>query len=197
MPGNDGGTLPAPTLIHRTTDSHRMHQYAHIRPAAPEEASRLAVLATQVWLHTYATGGVSPEIAAYVLAELTPARYAESLQDPSVHVLVAAKDESLLGLAVLRHGEPCPTQSPRSTVELQTLYVQEHFIGKGLGASLLHSAETWARDRAQCPLWLTVNARNERAIDFYRRHGYARTGTAYFELGASRHENHVLVGGGA
>jgi hypothetical protein len=38
---------------------------------------------------------------------------------------------------------------------------------------------------------LSVNAKNTRALAFYARQGYAKVGTAYFVLGAGRHENNV------
>jgi hypothetical protein len=75
---------------------------AHIRPAQPEDAKALAVLATQVWLHTYATEGVTVEIAEYVLSELRPEKFIATLNDPSRHVFVAEQERSLLGLAVVR-----------------------------------------------------------------------------------------------
>lgn len=46
-----------------------------IRSGRPGDARRLAVLATQVWLHTYATDGVTDEISAYVLSEFTVERF--------------------------------------------------------------------------------------------------------------------------
>ena len=171
-----------------------MRRSPAIRTGEVEDADRLAVLATQVWLHTYATEGISDEISKYVLSELTPAKFVESMHAPSRRVFVAAQGENLVGLAVVKCEEPCPAEGNPSTAELQTLYVQEHFIGTGIGASLLEAAESWARERASCALWLTVNARNSRAISFYLRHAYAKIGTAYFVLGTGRYENHVLVG---
>ena len=103
-----------------------MRQSFHVRLGVAEDAGRLAVLATQVWLHTYATDGISPEIAAYVLAHLTPAQYAQLLRDASTHVLVALHVHHVVGLAVVRFDTPCPDH-PDLAVELQTLYVQEHF----------------------------------------------------------------------
>jgi hypothetical protein len=38
-----------------------------------------------------------------------------------------------------------------------------------------------------------VNAKNSSAFAFYARHGLVRTGTAYFELGGEKHENHVMI----
>jgi hypothetical protein len=66
-----------------------MRQSFHVRLGVEEDAGRLAVLATQVRLHTYATDGISTEIAEYVLAHITPETYAQLLRDASTHVLVA------------------------------------------------------------------------------------------------------------
>jgi len=173
-----------------------MRRRLQIRAGRLSDADRLAVLATQVWLHTYCTNGVNTEIAQYVLSELTVGRFASRLAEPQSHILIAEFQEWLVGFAAVRFGASCPS-SARSAVELQTLYVQEHFIGQGIGTSLLEAAEAKAREQAVTPLWLSVNAQNARAIAFYARHGYNRVGTTYFVLGECRHENQVLIGGDA
>ena len=164
-----------------------------IRVGRSEDASRLAVLATQVWLHTYATEGISRDIAEYVLRELTPEKYGALLIDPACHVVVAEQAKNLVGLAVVRFGVPCPAGN-NSAAELQTLYVQEHFVGRGIGKLLLEAAESKARRHTNTALWLSVNAKNAAAIAFYAHQGYAKVGTTFFVLGEGRHENHVLVG---
>ncbi len=167
-----------------------------IRSGRSEDANRLAVLATQVWLHTYATSGITADIAEYVLNEVTPEKYRALLNDPTRQAFVAENGESLVGLAVVKFGAPCPAGNA-SSAELQTLYVQEHFLGCGAGKSLLRAAEAEAKLRSNGVLWLTVNAKNARAIAFYAHQGYARVGTTYFALGEGRHENHVLIGADA
>lgn len=165
-----------------------------IRVGRSDEASRLAVLAAQVWLHTYATDGISADIAEYVLQELSPEKYLRALNDPTSQVLVAYSGANLVGIAVVKFDTSCPA-SDDSSSELQTLYVQEHFIGRGLGKLLLRAAETAARQRqSHTRLWLTVNAKNTRAVAFYAHQGYTKVGTTYFALGEGRHENHVLIG---
>jgi len=164
-----------------------------IRPGQADDATRLAVLATQVWLHTYATSGISNEIADYVLAELTPAKYSALLHDPSIRVRVAQHGENLAGFAVVKLDSACP-EAHDSSAELQTLYVQAPFIGTGLGKRLLQDAQDLAHQQGHAALWLTVNTQNHRAKAFYHHHGYRKVGTMYFILGAQRHENHILVG---
>ena len=173
-----------------------MRPSLRIRPGQTGDASRLAVLATQVWLHTYATDGITAEIAQYVLSELTVEKFSASLGEPETSLLAAEYGECLVGFAAIRFGAPCPAAT-EAVVELQTLYVQEHHVGHGIGRSLLQAAEAMAHERSASPLWLTVNAKNARAISFYARQGYSKVGTTYFVLGEGRHENHVLVGGDA
>lgn len=170
-----------------------MHRSLQIRAGQPGDADRLAVLAAQVWLHTYCTNGINSEVAHYVLSELTVQRFSARLIEPGSHFLVAERNEWLLGFAAIKFGTPCPSGG-MSTTELQTLYVQQHCSGQGIGRSLLQAAEAKARQQSDAPLWLSVNAQNARAIAFYARQGYCKTGTTYFVLGQGRHENHVLVG---
>ena len=160
------------------------------------DAGRLAVLGAQVWLHTYATDGVNDEIAQYVLSEFSAEKFSMLLRGPETCLLVAEYGGCLVGYACVKLGAASP-YGGKSVAELGTLYVQEHFIGLGIGRSLLLAAETEALERAATPLWLTVNARNARAIAFYARQGYAKLGTTHFVLGKDHHENHVLLGAAA
>jgi GNAT superfamily N-acetyltransferase len=119
-----------------------------------------------------------------------------ALLDPTSRVFVAASGESLAGLAVVKIGMPCPVDD-HCSVELQMLYVQEHFLGCGAGTLLLRAAEAEARLTSNDKLWLTVNAMNSRAVKFHAHRGYIKVGTTYFVLGEGRHGNHVLVGADA
>jgi diamine N-acetyltransferase len=165
---------------------------ATIRQATPADAECLAVLATQVWLHTYATDGISTVIARYVLAELNAAKFAAILTQAYSTVLVAEVDGHTVGYALVNEGVACPHGGPN--VEVASLYVQAHFAGLGIGSTLLRECKQLAQHRTGSPaIWLMVNAENFPAIAFYKKHGLAKAGTAYFELGGEKHENHVLV----
>ena len=163
-----------------------------IRRAHPEDAKRLSVLATQVFLHTYATDGITPAISEHILSEITPAVYSALLRNPAVFTSVAEQGDNLLGFAVIHLDSVCP-DADDAMVELQTLYVQEHFAGKGIGHGLLTKVQELAHLGANSRLWLTVNARNGRAISFYQRQGYRIIGTTEFFLGGVGHGNKVMV----
>jgi len=172
------------------------HDEPVIRAGRPADAENLAAVGMQVWLHTYATDGISSIISRYVLETFTAERFLALLAQPSTAVLVADVNDNLVGYAVVTFDAECPAAAG-STTELATLYVQEHFAGRGIGSSLLAQAAALAARRCGTPLWLTVNAKNSRAIAFYRDRGYTKIGISQFRLGSEDHENHVLLGGNA
>jgi GNAT superfamily N-acetyltransferase len=121
-----------------------------VRSGRREDTESLSALAIQVWLHTYATEGVSSAIASYVLSAFAPEQFAALLSESSSGVFVAEHGKNLLGYAVVRASAACPIASV-SGAELATLYVQEPFLGKGVGALLLKHVELWAADRIGTP----------------------------------------------
>jgi len=161
-----------------------------IRPAQRDDALRIAALGIQVWLHTYATSGITNVVADYVLGEYSESRLITKIEDPDRLVLVAEDEDHLLGFAVLHF------RAPRDELqtELETLYVQAHSLGLGIGHALLHEARcAAARGNGSSAIWLTVNAQNHRAIAFYRRNGFVEGGEANFMLGGKPHRNLVMV----
>lgn len=163
-----------------------------LRSAIDSDASSLAALAIQVWLHTYATQGIRSAGADYVLAEFTAENFKAHIANPSEELWVAESNQLLIGYALLKFGAQCPI-AVKTQIQLATLYVQAHFIGQGIGAALL--AHCHNRLPADETLWLMANAQNARAIAFYKQHGYTQAGLTYFELSGERHENVVLVSG--
>lgn len=163
-----------------------------IRAATPKDATRLAVLGLQVWLHTYAWSGVSDPIANYVLREFTPANMLSLVQDGDTQVLVAEADENLLAYVVLRFG--VRHDEIAVDTEIKTLYVQAHFGRRGIGVALLKAArEATLRRSGSGASWLMVNAQNSNAQAFYAANGFAVEGETFFDLDGTKHKNWIMV----
>jgi diamine N-acetyltransferase len=162
-----------------------------IRVATAIDANNLAALSIQVWLHTYAKTGLRSALSDYVLAEYTPEKIAERLGDENQVFMVYEQDAHLVGYLRLLLDSPCPTD-PNSRVEIATLYVQEHFIGRGIGSNLLEYTFDFCSKHGINGVWLSVNHENARAISFYDRHQFQRNGSIFFHLENEQHENFVL-----
>jgi GNAT superfamily N-acetyltransferase len=164
-----------------------------IRPASPDDALCLGVLAMQVFLDTYATDGIRPAIAREALSAYAPEVYQRLLRAPATFILVAERQGHLLGLAQVTLGTRHPLVQAAAPAELDRLYVQQPFTGRGLGRLLLQAAERGAAARGAGTLWLTPWVHNHRARHFYAREGYADLGRTWFEFEGERHENRVLA----
>ena len=164
-----------------------------IRRAEVPDAERIAVLAMQVWLDTYAVEGIRSTLADYVLTELTVARVKEQLTDPASVVFVGERSGHLVAFSAVVIGRPAPSRSAASPAEIERLYVQEPFCNVGIGRRLLGAIEELGRTRRITELWLKVWVHNARARRFYARNGFADIGTSYFRMADEQHENRVLA----
>ena len=161
-----------------------------IRTAKPEDAPLIAVLGAHVWVHTYAPAGVSDVFAQYVLATFTPDKIWALVDDPSRVLLVAEAEAKLAGYIVMCFG----SYHADVPIEIETLYIQDSFAGRGIGSALLTRAREVAMEKTgNRSIWLTVNSQNAKAISFYRSRAMTQDGIAYFELGGIKHKNAVMV----
>ncbi|MCU6435510.1 GNAT family N-acetyltransferase [Undibacterium sp. Jales W-56] len=167
-----------------------MPQHFSIRPATANDAAPIAALGIQVWLHTYATTGISTSGANYVLSEFTEHRYQQLIADTSKDLMVAEIGDHLVGYAMIGWGNMFTDVQ----VEVEKLYVQEYFTGQGIGKALLASSRLAAQKYCGTPsVWLMVNAKNMNAIQFYQKLGYRHEGDTDFVLDGVKHKNHVMV----
>ena len=116
--------------------------------------------------------------------------WTKRISDPNTSVLVAVSAGNLVGFSVLRH----LSVHGDIQVEIETLYVLPSHWRLGVGSELLQASRDCARERTGCmSVWLAVNAKNTRALQFYRDRGSSAVGKTDFVLDGERHENIVLT----
>jgi ribosomal protein S18 acetylase RimI-like enzyme len=162
------------------------------RPATPEDALCIGALGTQVWLDTYATDGIRAALAQEVLDHFSPTAVIATLAQPDVSVIIAERAGHLVGFAQIRDGVDNPGISGHLSAELERLYVQERFAGKGIGWQLLTRSEDLARKQGASALWLTVWIGNARALAFYPRQQYEDAGLSSYCFNNETYENRLF-----
>jgi ribosomal protein S18 acetylase RimI-like enzyme len=164
-----------------------------LRSAAPEDAVTIAALAIQVFLDTYATEGVRPDLAVEAFTEYSLDAFASRLQEPTRRFLLAEQASGLIGFAEL---QVAPVSAPAGAVvgaELVRLYVQPRFQRRGVGRRLLQEAELAAAAAALGGLWLTAWEGNRRACTFYASLGYQDIGATTYCFQGNSYGNRVFV----
>jgi GNAT superfamily N-acetyltransferase len=141
-----------------------------VRPAVPSDAVVVARL----------NGGLFAEDSARhdpMMDQGWPERegagyFAELLGSDRAAGWLALAGETPTGYAVGRLGGPSSLR-PVVKAELESIFVVPEHRGGGVGAALVAEFARWAAGRGAGELTVTAYAANERAIAFYRRHGFA------------------------
>ncbi|WP_102794560.1 GNAT family N-acetyltransferase [Bowmanella denitrificans] len=157
-----------------------------IRKALKSDCLGLAALSLQVWLHTYAKQGIRPQISQYALSTFTEEHFIRLLERESIDIRVFEEDSHLIGFVV---ADLNARFDSLAGYEIATLYVSQHFHGKGVGRQLLKEIESVHG----LPFWLSTWVHNQDAIGFYQKLGFNIVGELNFNLQGELHRNHVLA----
>jgi ribosomal protein S18 acetylase RimI-like enzyme len=162
------------------------------------DAVELAAVAARTFPLACPPSVASNDIASFIDAHLSHARFADYLADPQRLILTTNDDDRITGYAMLISGvsdDPDVQRAvkTRPAVELSKMYVLPAHHGSGVAAALMDAALSAAAGRgAQC-VWLGVNKKNQRAQRFYRKNGFIVSGTRTFRLGDHTESDHVMV----
>ncbi len=165
---------------------------ASIRAGSVADAETIAALAIQVFLDTYATAGVRPDLANEAFAEYGRGKFEKRLHETGRVFFLAERGAGLLGFAeVLRDHVASPVTGVVGA-ELVRLYVQPQAQGAGIGGALLLAAENCAMHAGSGGLWLSAWERNTRALAFYQHLHYQDLGFAYYVIQGQSFGNRIL-----
>lgn len=161
------------------------------RVAQPADALCIGVLAIQVFLDTYATDGIRPDLAREAMQTYDPSVFDALIRIPSREFLLAERNGHLC--AFCEYGDSAQPPQPALTAgtELFRLYVGRHSQRQGIGVALLRRAEAYAAGLGKPFLWLTAWSGNANARAFYLAQGYADVGTAEHVFEGRAYENRV------
>ena len=155
-----------------------------VREATKDDCAKLALLSIRVWLDTDAQEGIKTEYADYVLSTFTADYFLEILNNTKYRVLISEENEVLHGYVMVNLESNY--QTPDSGFEVEKLYVDNLFKGKGVGKKLLKSME----DQFGRQYWLYTWVKNE-SNGFYEHLGFSRIGSLTFEFFGALIENNV------
>lgn len=134
-----------------------------IERARLEDVDAIRQVLRETWVDTYTPGIPVPVVDTVTGSWHSAERITAEINDGAIVFKVARDDAgSVVGLITCRIDE--------SRVLLSRLYVLPAWQRQGLGARLYDAAI--ARIPPHTPVFLEVEAQNDRAIEFYRRRGF-------------------------
>jgi ribosomal protein S18 acetylase RimI-like enzyme len=171
---------------------------ARIATTDSVDAAELAAVAARTFPLACPPSVAPRDIASFIDANLSPARFADYLADPQRLIITTSGGDRITGYAMLISGESDDPDVQRAVhirpaLELSKMYVLPAHHGSGVAAALMDAALTAAAGRGAGCVWLGVNQQNQRAQQFYRKHGFMVSGNRSFQLGGHTESDYVMV----
>lgn len=154
-----------------------------IRPATHEDAAALALLAERTFRATVGAANRAEDMDAHCRNSYSAARQADEIARIDGATLLGLANDALIGFIQLRWGTVSSAIASLAAGEIQRLYVDAPWHGRGLAKALLQAGLAVLRAHHLDHVWLGVWEHNPRARAFYRKCGFVDVGEHIFQLG--------------
>lgn len=154
-----------------------------IRTASFETLENLLNLAVKIFKETFESVNNPDDFKKYMDEAFTLEQFRIEFHEKGSQFFEVANDDSLIGYARLRENNEVDNYLGKAHIELQRIYVDAAWQGKGIANSLLRTCEDYAQNCGKEWIWLGVWEHNPKAQNFYKKHGYEKFSEHKFMVG--------------
>jgi ribosomal protein S18 acetylase RimI-like enzyme len=164
------------------------------RLAEPADALDLAAFGSESFVDAYGYSVKLADLALHVLRTYSVELQLRELTDPKAWTLLADRDGSIVGAALLRVASPPAELGPElNWTEIARFYLSKLYWRTGVSTDLMVATLRSIRERQGEVVWLQVWEQAEPAIRFYRKWGFLEVGEAAFQLGTAVQRDLVMA----
>lgn len=163
-----------------------------IRKAGKEDAAVISLLGWVTFSQAFGHLFPKSEIEEYLLRTFRFEKIRDSLLKENNAYWLALFDGIPVGYAKIKFQSPNVAILDEAPVQLQKIYVLEHFHDRKIGLALLDAVFDFLSFTTAKTLWLLVWEGNKRALRFYELSGFVKSDIQYFQIGSQRFTFHLL-----
>ncbi|KAG2213862.1 hypothetical protein INT47_001131 [Mucor saturninus] len=165
-----------------------------VKPIDQSYAQVLSDLGRRLFADTFSAENDPADIEAFLNDAYTLEHQQRELNDASMHSFMAFDKDIPIGFAQLRENKDVyDFVGDKEAIELQRIYVDKAYAGKGIGKALYNACLQKANELNKKTMWLGVWEFNPVAIKFYERQGFYKVGSHIFKVGEKEDTDHVMV----
>ena len=101
----------------------------------------------------------------------------DEINDPSIKLIACNENGNVIGTGRARFNSS-------TEAEIKSMAVEENYRGKGIGSSIISELERRVKETEATKI---VISSRDKAVDFYKKHGYKVTGESYNLYGEIPH----------
>jgi len=165
-----------------------------LRRARAGDAKLLAEIAARLFEDTFGPDNDPDDMRAYLAGAFSAEKQLAELADKDRAVWIALDPSGRpIGYASLRRGTRTNGIVAERPAEVQRIYADRSWHGRGTGGALMSACMKQARAWGCDVIWLAVWERNPRAIAFYEKTGFRKVGRQTFVLGRDLQYDDVMA----
>jgi len=156
------------------------------------DARLLAALGARLFEDAFGAMNDPDDLRLFLARTYAPGLQLAELRDANRATWIAEANGEAVGYATARRESRSPHVVARRPAEVQRIYADRSWHGRGVGGALLKACIEQARAWGCDALWLGVWEQNPRGIAFYEKWGFRRVGEQRFLVGTDSQRDHVM-----
>ncbi len=164
----------------------------YITSVEEKDLDALRAISINTFTETFREHNTEEDMRKYVSENLDAERLRKELNTSGSVFYFMYQGHELAGYMKLNSGTAQTVEGKTGTLEIERIYVLGKFHGQQMGKSLLQHAIAVAKEASYDTIWLGVWERNTKAIAFYERNGFIKTGSHDFVLGDDVQTDYIM-----
>ncbi|NOT49875.1 MAG: GNAT family N-acetyltransferase [Chitinophagaceae bacterium] len=164
-----------------------------IKKASVNDATTLALLAQITFKEAFGHIWDKEVLRNYLKHTFSVQKMKGSIEKSNNVFWLAYADELPVGYAKLKICSPYDRLADPKPAQLQKIYVLNDYIGNKIGQRLQEALFEQVKTEGVKTLWLAVWDGNEKAIQFYERHGFKKETTYRYDFESMSFDYEVMV----
>ncbi|MFF5996723.1 GNAT family N-acetyltransferase [Lysinibacillus sp. KU-BSD001] len=157
------------------------------------DVAQLSKLSIDTYVETYCILSTIETVQAHTAKAFTEEALLKELAHPGSTFYFALLDGEVAGYIKLNTGGAQTDDVGEDALEVERIYIQNQFQGRGLGRQLIEEAIHMARQKGKKRIWLGVWEKNEQAVAFYKKMGFTRQGEHIFMFADEACTDYIMV----
>lgn len=154
-----------------------------ISQVTENQLETLQHIAQKTFIDTFGHQNDEADMKVYLKEAFSLSNIKKEFYNPHSQFYFLRIDDQVAGYSKLNTKDAQSENKGDDNIEIERIYLEKSFQGKGLGKALMvHAIET-AKEKGMNYIWLGVWEKNQKAIDFYKKFGFVIFDDHYFTLG--------------
>lgn len=160
-----------------------MENLIEINKIDADDVLQLQNLGRKTFSETFAAHNPPENLDVYLSESFDTDKLTRELNNPDSAFYFAYYDKKLVGYLKVNFGKAQTELIDSDSMEIERIYVLNEFQGKKIGQALFVHALKIAKDASCKYIWLGVWEKNHKALNFYRKNGFAEFSHHIFRIG--------------